>query len=167
MGVNSLFVTVSRQRRNCDLNPGPSAPESSRITTRLPSHPVQRHCLLQFMTAHSENGDSPASSQRCWVQEDGRARERGRCAGVPASSLRGCSGCERRMDALMRTDAKIARQPTTSIRLVLSPRRGGLRGCRGSRRQGTPGRTNAGHFPPRPFLVCTPRWRRGVVLYIE
>jgi len=30
------------------------------------------------MTAHSENGDSPASSQRCWVQEDGRASERER-----------------------------------------------------------------------------------------
>ena len=26
MGVNSLPKTVSRQRRECDLNPGPSAP---------------------------------------------------------------------------------------------------------------------------------------------
>ena len=39
MGVNSLPKTVARQRRDCDLNPGPSAPESSRLTTRLPSHP--------------------------------------------------------------------------------------------------------------------------------
>jgi len=39
MGVNSLHETVSRQRRDCDLNPGPSAPESSTLTTRLPSHP--------------------------------------------------------------------------------------------------------------------------------
>jgi len=38
MGVNSLPKTVTRQRRSCDLNPGPSAPESSRLTTRLPSH---------------------------------------------------------------------------------------------------------------------------------
>ena len=30
--------TVTRQRRDCDLNPGPSAPESSTQTTRLPSH---------------------------------------------------------------------------------------------------------------------------------
>jgi len=30
MGVNSLPETVTRQRRDCDLNPGPSAPESSR-----------------------------------------------------------------------------------------------------------------------------------------
>jgi len=38
--VNSLPKTVTRQRRDCDLNPGPSAPESSTLTTRLPSHPV-------------------------------------------------------------------------------------------------------------------------------
>ena len=39
MGVNSLPKTVTRQRRDFDLNPGPSAPESSTLTTRLPSHP--------------------------------------------------------------------------------------------------------------------------------
>ena len=38
MGVNSLPKTVTRQRRDCDLNPGPSAPESSTLTTRLPSY---------------------------------------------------------------------------------------------------------------------------------
>jgi len=37
MGVNSLPRTVIRQRRGCDLNPGTSAPESSTLTTRLPS----------------------------------------------------------------------------------------------------------------------------------
>jgi len=35
MGVNSLSETVTRQRRDCDLNPGPSAPESSMLTTRF------------------------------------------------------------------------------------------------------------------------------------
>jgi len=40
MGVNSLPKTVTRQRRDCDLNPGSSAPESSTLTTRLPSHPT-------------------------------------------------------------------------------------------------------------------------------
>jgi len=39
MGVNSLPGTVTRQRRGCDLNPDPSAPESSTLTTRLASHP--------------------------------------------------------------------------------------------------------------------------------
>jgi len=37
--VNSLPKTATRQRSGCDLNPGPSAPESSTLTTRLPSHP--------------------------------------------------------------------------------------------------------------------------------
>ena len=39
MSVNNLHKTVTRQRRDCDLNPGPSAPEFSTLTTRLPSHP--------------------------------------------------------------------------------------------------------------------------------
>ena len=39
MGVNSLPKTVTRQRRGCDLNTGPTAPQSSTLTTRLPSHP--------------------------------------------------------------------------------------------------------------------------------
>ena len=42
MGVNSLPKTVTRQRRGCDLNPGPSVPESSTLTTRLRSHPIHR-----------------------------------------------------------------------------------------------------------------------------
>ena len=36
MGVNSLPKTVTRHCHGCDLNPGPSAPESSTLTTRLP-----------------------------------------------------------------------------------------------------------------------------------
>jgi len=35
--VNSLPKTVTRQRRGCDLNPDPSAPEFSTLTTRLPT----------------------------------------------------------------------------------------------------------------------------------
>jgi len=35
--VNSLPKTVTRQRRGCYLNAGPSAPESSMLTTRLPA----------------------------------------------------------------------------------------------------------------------------------
>jgi len=50
--VNSLPKTVTRQRRGCDLNPGVSAPESSTLTSRLPSHPFHKgrffadSCLL-------------------------------------------------------------------------------------------------------------------------
>ena len=39
MSVNSLPKAVTRQRSDGDLNPGPSALESSTLTTRLPSHP--------------------------------------------------------------------------------------------------------------------------------
>ena len=47
MGVNSLPKTVvTRQRRDCDLNPGPSAPESSTLTARLPSHPSKLAYML-------------------------------------------------------------------------------------------------------------------------
>jgi len=38
MGVNSLPKTDTRQHRSCNLNSGPSAPESSMLTTWLPSH---------------------------------------------------------------------------------------------------------------------------------
>ena len=38
--MSSLPKTVTRQRRDYDLNPGPSAPESSTLTTQLPSHPI-------------------------------------------------------------------------------------------------------------------------------
>jgi len=37
-GCEQLPKTVTRQRICCDLNPGNSAPESSTLTTRLPSH---------------------------------------------------------------------------------------------------------------------------------
>ena len=33
--MNSLPKTVTRQGRDCDFDPGPSAPESSTLTTRL------------------------------------------------------------------------------------------------------------------------------------
>jgi len=56
MGVNSLPKTVARQRRDCDLNPGPSAPESSTLTTRLPSHPFTYTTrLLFYCLGHFKN----------------------------------------------------------------------------------------------------------------
>ena len=35
IGVNSLPKTVTRRRHGCDMNPGPSASESSTLTTEL------------------------------------------------------------------------------------------------------------------------------------
>jgi len=46
MGVNNLLKTVTRQRRGCNLNPGPSVPESSTLTSRLPSQLVQKENIV-------------------------------------------------------------------------------------------------------------------------
>ena len=46
--MNSLPKTVTRQRRDCDLNPGSSVPESSTLTTRLPSHPYTTDLIACF-----------------------------------------------------------------------------------------------------------------------
>ena len=39
VGLNSLPKTVTRQCRGCDLNLCHTVPESSTLTTQLPSHP--------------------------------------------------------------------------------------------------------------------------------
>jgi len=48
--VNSLPKTVTRERRGCDFNLGPSAPESSTLTTRLQSHPYVATCIHEITT---------------------------------------------------------------------------------------------------------------------
>jgi len=57
--VNSLPETVTRQSRGCDLNPGPTAPESSTLTTRLSRHPCgyvcvkdDRECIIYSHSSH-------------------------------------------------------------------------------------------------------------------
>ena len=52
MGVNSLPKTVTRQGRGCDLNPGPSAPESSTLTTRLPCWGKRPYMTQSFSCLH-------------------------------------------------------------------------------------------------------------------
>ena len=54
--MNSLPKTVTRQRRGCDLIPGRTAPESSTLTTRLPSHPISHNCLVNNNTNSIDNG---------------------------------------------------------------------------------------------------------------
>jgi len=47
MGVNNLRKTVTRQRRDCDLNPGPSAPEhANHSATEPPGSGLRAHCKL-------------------------------------------------------------------------------------------------------------------------
>ena len=53
MGLNSLPKTVTRQRRGCDLNSGLTAPESSTLTTRLPSRPTTSGGKLLIRTLTS------------------------------------------------------------------------------------------------------------------
>jgi len=43
MGVNSLPKTVTRQRRDCDLNPGPSAPESGQHASHSATEPPKKN----------------------------------------------------------------------------------------------------------------------------
>ena len=57
MGVNSLAKTVARQRRDYDLNLGPSALESSTLTTRLPSHPMTKITNLKTSIQARNTGD--------------------------------------------------------------------------------------------------------------
>ena len=65
MDVNSLPKTVTRQRRGCDLNPGPSAPESStvRSATDQPPPPLIRptQVLKPFQTS-GPSGDAVTRS---------------------------------------------------------------------------------------------------------
>jgi len=48
--MNSLPKTVTRQHCGCDLSLGPSAPESSMLTTQLPSHAGACRCLKCHQT---------------------------------------------------------------------------------------------------------------------
>jgi len=50
MGVNSLPKTVTRHRRDCNLNPGPSAPESSTLTTRLHRATLNEFTLTELFS---------------------------------------------------------------------------------------------------------------------
>ena len=55
--MNSLPKTVARQRRDCDFNPGPSAPvcpsvclSQAGLSTRLPSHPDRTANRVYYIT---------------------------------------------------------------------------------------------------------------------
>ena len=94
MGVNSLpkTVTRTRQRRDSDLNPGPSAPEYSTLTTRLPRYLYSIYLtliswlidwLLMYVYArrstcrHRDAGDATCSVvvvQSGWLDDSARLR---------------------------------------------------------------------------------------------
>ena len=56
MGRNSLPKAVTRQRRDCDLYPGPTAPESSTLTARLASHLVNKDYRIRRSSSTKFDG---------------------------------------------------------------------------------------------------------------
>ena len=68
MGVNSLPKTVTRQRRDCDFNLGPSAPKSCTLTTRL------FYITLHYYDARGGDADLWSTSMNfmsswCWLRK--------------------------------------------------------------------------------------------------
>jgi len=76
MDVNSLPKTVTRQRRGCDLNAGPSVPESSALTTRL---------LWGWEHTYAKNGTGNGRSTRDNGNGNGYCFT---CAKIPIGRLR-------------------------------------------------------------------------------
>jgi len=78
-----LPKTVTRQRSDCDLNPGPSAPKSSTLTTRIPSYP----CPLIFATANRWRNSSASwlniRYTRFCISDTGHLRNLGQNVGWP------------------------------------------------------------------------------------
>jgi len=71
MGVNCLLKTVTRQRRGCSLNPGPSVPESSTLATRLPRRIIRgRRGVERKGKERKKEGDEGV--------REGKLREMGR-----------------------------------------------------------------------------------------
>jgi len=60
--VNSFPKTATRQRRGCDLNPDSSAPESSTLTTQLPT------CTDCFGLIVRQNMSAVSTASDCIVR---------------------------------------------------------------------------------------------------
>ena len=84
-----LPKTVTRQRRDCDLNPGTSAPESSTLTTRLPSHPNNSTAYKSGNTRACELGGERRNirSQLIPISINPAHRSRSAILGPPPSDL--------------------------------------------------------------------------------
>ena len=70
MGVNCLPKTVTRQRRDCDLYPGPSASGFNTLTTRLPSHPngysKSWHSTAYLVCVYNQAADIVVPATTSW-----------------------------------------------------------------------------------------------------
>ena len=70
--MNSLPKTVTRQRRDCDLNPGPTAPVSGTLNTRLPTTEPPQLLTVVFLKIlprifGASDGVVPTEILRCAV----------------------------------------------------------------------------------------------------
>ena len=65
-GANSLAKTVTQQSRDCDLKQGPSVPESSTLTTQLPSHPSATTGHIYALLTKTERPSGWPRVRRVW-----------------------------------------------------------------------------------------------------
>jgi len=79
MGVNRLPMTVTRQRCGCDLNPGPSAPESSTLTTRL-------YDTRYYFKVRSKADETEPTAKKCKTEKLKKYKKR-ICSEVSVNSL--------------------------------------------------------------------------------
>jgi len=92
MGVNSLSKTVTRQRRDCDLNPGRSAPESCTLHGHGPDTDRTRtksaHVVGYELNSTTRTRHGPERTQRSFA-----AKKSVRVRAGPVGSVSGrCSG---------------------------------------------------------------------------
>ena len=102
--------TVTRQRRGCDLNPGHFAPESSTLTTRLPSHPTRVSQQLLINPSQQRTGRSATPPTRRTV---GPRVGAGRLVSVRPSSGVLAAAARARADAVA---VSLAVQPAAAVR---------------------------------------------------
>jgi len=115
MGVNSLPKTVTRQRRGCNLNPGHTAPESSTLTTPLPSRLTGAYSLNAHVSKKPA-GHFTAGSRHIIAPVRGPPVDR-----VPPSSVyRPMPGRAIRDDDLI-SDFVCGRQRYSNLRISANP----------------------------------------------
>jgi len=62
--------TVTQQSHSCNLNSGPSVPESSTLTTLLPNHPIKGWLgsrVVSMLDSGTEGPGFKSQSRRCRI----------------------------------------------------------------------------------------------------
>ena len=130
-----MSKTVTRQRRDCNLNPDPSAPESSTLTTRLFEPPF----VVGYFSIKKESWTSDFASVQC-------------CLAV--SQFEYMPRCE---------ICAATWQVTLSMRFFASPAPGRcvqtcvIHKIRSTQRITTPPEED---YKPRPSVACTKKWMK-------